>query len=174
IIAVEMMAVKMEQGLDRLRAAAFAWTSTAFPMLTGTLVTAAGFLPIATAASSTGEYTRSLFQVVVIALLLSWIAAVVFIPYLGDKLLPDPRPHDDGGVAHDPYDTRFYRRFRGWLELCLRWRRTVIVVTALAFVASLDRKSTRLNSSHVKISYAVFCLKKKKILRNQLPYETNQ
>jgi len=137
IIAVEMMAVKMEQGLDRLRAAAFAWTSTAFPMLTGTLVTAAGFLPIATAASSTGEYTRSLFQVVVIALLLSWIAAVVFIPYLGDKLLPDPRPHDDGGVAHDPYDTRFYRRFRGWLEVCLRWRKTVIVVTALAFVASL-------------------------------------
>jgi len=137
IIAVEMMAVKMEQGLDRLRAAAFAWTSTAFPMLTGTLVTAAGFLPIATAASSTGEYTRSLFQVVVIALLLSWIAAVVFIPYLGDKLLPDPRPHDDGGAAHDPYDTRFYRRFRGWLEVCLRWRKTVIVVTALAFVASL-------------------------------------
>ena len=137
IIAVEMMAVKMEQGLDRLRAAAFAWTSTAFPMLTGTLVTAAGFLPIATAASSTGEYTRSLFQVVVIALLLSWIAAVVFIPYLGDKLLPDPRPHDDDGAAHDPYDTRFYRRFRGWLEVCLRWRKTVIVLTALAFFASL-------------------------------------
>jgi multidrug efflux pump len=89
IIAVEMMAVKMEQGLDRLSAASFAYTSTAFPMLTGTLVTAAGFLPIATAQSGTGEYTRSIFQVVVIALLLSWIAAVVFIPYLGDRLLPD-------------------------------------------------------------------------------------
>ena len=89
IIAVEMMAVKMEQGLDRLSAASFAYTSTAFPMLTGTLVTAAGFLPIATAQSGTGEYTRSIFQVVTIALLLSWVAAVVFIPYLGDKFLPD-------------------------------------------------------------------------------------
>lgn len=99
IIAVEMMATKMEQGYDRVRAASFAWTSTAFPMLTGTLITAAGFLPIATAASSTGEYTRSLFQVVTIALVVSWIAAVLFIPYLGDKMLPDmhgpkatPRP----------------------------------------------------------------------------------
>ncbi|MBB1086909.1 efflux RND transporter permease subunit [Lysobacter sp. SG-8] len=89
IIAVEMMAIKMEQGYSRMKAAAFAWESTAFPMLTGTLITAAGFLPIATAASSTGEYTRSLFEVVTIALLVSWIAAVMFIPYLGDKLLPD-------------------------------------------------------------------------------------
>jgi multidrug efflux pump len=90
IIAVEMMAIKMEQGFSRLRAAAFAYETTAFPMLTGTLVTAAGFLPIATAASSTGEYTRSLFQVVTIALLVSWIAAVLFIPYLGNKMLPEP------------------------------------------------------------------------------------
>ncbi|MFS8063337.1 MAG: efflux RND transporter permease subunit, partial [Luteimonas sp.] len=89
IIAVEMMAIKMEQGLSRLKAASFAYESTAFPMLTGTLVTAAGFLPIATAASSTGEYTRSLFQVVTIALVVSWIAAVLFIPYLGDRMLPD-------------------------------------------------------------------------------------
>jgi multidrug efflux pump len=89
IIAVEMMAIKMEQGFSRLKAASFAYESTAFPMLTGTLVTAAGFLPIATAASSTGEYTRSLFQVVTIALVVSWIAAVLFIPYLGDRMLPD-------------------------------------------------------------------------------------
>ncbi|HET9043731.1 MAG TPA: efflux RND transporter permease subunit [Burkholderiales bacterium] len=89
IIAVEMMATKMEQGWDRLRAASFAYTSTAMPMLTGTLVTVAGFLPIATAASSTGEYTRSIFQVTTIALLVSWIAAVVFVPYLGYRLLPD-------------------------------------------------------------------------------------
>ncbi|GAB2496893.1 multidrug efflux RND transporter permease subunit MexK [Pseudoxanthomonas sangjuensis] len=89
IIAVEMMAIKMEQGFDRMKAASFAYRTTAFPMLTGTLVTAAGFLPIATAASSTGEYTRSLFQVVTIALVVSWIAAVLFIPYLGDKMLPD-------------------------------------------------------------------------------------
>ena len=107
IIAVEMMAIKMEQGFDRMKAASFAYESTAFPMLTGTLVTAAGFLPIATAASSTGEYTRSLFQVVTIALVVSWIAAVLFIPYLGDKMLPDlnksglhnPQPPKPGSFA---------------------------------------------------------------------------
>jgi multidrug efflux pump len=89
IIAVEMMAIKMEQGFDRVKAASYAWTSTAFPMLTGTLITAAGFLPIATAQSGTGEYTRSIFEVVTIALLASWVAAVLFVPYLGEKLLPD-------------------------------------------------------------------------------------
>src|SRR5690606_14638213 len=99
IIAVEMMAIEMEQGLCGLTAGAVAWESTAFPMLTGTLVTAAGFLPIATAEASVGEYTRSLFEVVTIALLVSWIAAVVFIPYLGDRMLPD-RPR--GEEAHDP------------------------------------------------------------------------
>src|SRR4249919_1056723 len=99
IIAVEMMAVKMEQGMNRLAAASFAYRSTAFPMLTGTLVTAAGFLPIATAASGTGEYTRSIFQVVTIALLLSWIAAVVFIPFLGDRMLPDPGDADAEPVS---------------------------------------------------------------------------
>ena len=112
IIAVEMMATKMEQGYDRLRAASFAWESTAFPMLTGTLITAAGFLPIATAASSTGEYTRSLFQVVTIALVVSWIAAVLFIPYLGDKMLPDlhnPQPPKPGSLAGR------------WHALRLRW-----------------------------------------------------
>ncbi|MGH8030710.1 MAG: efflux RND transporter permease subunit [Arenimonas sp.] len=137
IIAVEMMAVKMEQGFDRMKAASFAYRSTAFPMLTGTLVTAAGFLPIALAQSGTGEYTRSIAQVVTIALLLSWLAAVVFIPYLGDKLLPDP-PKVEPGAAHaDVYGGRFYRRFRGWVEWCVRRRWTVIFVTLLAFVASL-------------------------------------
>ncbi|KAF1708412.1 efflux RND transporter permease subunit [Pseudoxanthomonas sacheonensis] len=109
IIAVEMMAIKMEQGFDRMRAASFAYTSTAFPMLTGTLVTAAGFLPIATAASGTGEYTRSLFQVVTIALVVSWIAAVLFIPYLGDKMLPDlhqPKPPKPGSLAGRWHDFR--------------------------------------------------------------------
>ena len=139
IIAVEMMAIKMEQGYDRIRAASFAWTSTAFPMLTGTLITAAGFLPIATAASSVGEYTRSIFQVVTIALLVSWIAAVVFVPYLGDKLLPDPhagnaKRHDG---LHDPYQTRFYRRFRAIVEGAMRQRRLVIVATLALFVTSV-------------------------------------
>ncbi len=166
IIAIEMMQVKMEQGFGRLEAAAYAWQSTAFPMLTGTLITAAGFLPIATAASSTGEYTRSIFQVVVLALLLSWIVAVVFIPYLGDKLLPDREQmlasHGGGFIGavrkslakrlppvvatwvapdtahHDnPYDTPFYARFRALVAWCVRHRKTVILVTVLAFVGSV-------------------------------------
>ncbi len=137
IIAVEMMAVKLEQGYDRIRAAAFAYSSTAFPMLTGTLVTAAGFLPIATAQSGTGEYTRSIFQVVTIALILSWIAAVVFIPYFGYRLLPDGDKLRAEHAGHDLYDTRFYRRFRELLEWCLDHRKTVIAATILAFVVSL-------------------------------------
>jgi multidrug efflux pump len=135
IIAVEMMAIKMEQGFSRLKAASFAWETTAFPMLTGTLVTAAGFLPIATAASSTGEYTRSLFEVVTIALVVSWIAAVLFIPYLGDRMLPDL--HAKHGQDHDPHGTRFYRRFRALLEWCLVHRKLVIAATVAAFVASI-------------------------------------
>ncbi|MFI8382246.1 efflux RND transporter permease subunit [Pseudomonas sp. NPDC079086] len=142
IIAVEMMAIKMEQGYDRIKAASYAWTSTAFPMLTGTLITAAGFLPIATAQSGTGEYTRSIFQVVTIALLVSWIAAVVFVPYLGAKLLPDlAKPHaaKHGGSAdgHDPYGTPFYQRVRGAVEWCVRRRKTVIMLTIALFVGSI-------------------------------------
>lgn len=142
IIAVEMMAIKMEQGYDRLRAASFAWTSTAFPMLTGTLITAAGFLPIATAQSGTGEYTRSIFQVVAIALLVSWIAAVVFVPYLGDRLLPDlaklhAKKHGGNPEGHDPYSTTFYQTVREVVEWCVRRRKTVILVTLGLFVASL-------------------------------------
>ncbi|WP_095148923.1 efflux RND transporter permease subunit [Pseudomonas sp. Irchel s3a18] len=140
IIAVEMMAIKMEQGFDRVKAASYAWTSTAFPMLTGTLITAAGFLPIATAQSSTGEYTRSIFQVVTIALLASWIAAVVFVPYLGEKLLPDlARLHaaKHGAGQPDPYGTPFYQRVRRLVEWCVRRRKTVIALTILLFLASV-------------------------------------
>ncbi|MDD1969081.1 efflux RND transporter permease subunit [Pseudomonas putida] len=142
IIAVEMMAIKMEQGYDRLKAASFAWTSTAFPMLTGTLITAAGFLPIATAQSSTGEYTRSIFQVVTIALLASWVAAVVFVPYLGERLLPDlakihAAKHGTGPDAPDPYGTAFYERVRALVGWCVRRRKTVIVLTIALFVLSI-------------------------------------
>lgn len=140
IIAVEMMAIKMEQGFDRIKAASYAWTSTAFPMLTGTLITAAGFLPIATAQSGTGEYTRSIFQVVTIALLASWIAAVVFVPYLGEKLLPDlAKIHaaKHGSDQPDPYGTPFYQRVRRLVEWCVRRRKTVIVLTVVMFVASV-------------------------------------
>ena len=142
IIAVEMMAIKMEQGYDRLKAASFAWTSTAFPMLTGTLITAAGFLPIAMAQSSTGEYTRSIFQVVTIALLASWIAAVIFVPYLGALLLPDlakihAQKHGTGAGVPDPYATPFYQRIRRLVEWCVRRRKTVITLTVLLFLGSV-------------------------------------
>jgi len=142
IIAVEMMAIKMEQGYDRFKAASFAWTSTAFPMLTGTLITAAGFLPIATAQSGTGEYTRSIFQVVAISLIASWIAAVMFVPYLGDKLLPDlaklhAAKHGGSAGGHDPYSTPFYRRVRATVQWCVRRRGIVILLTIALFVASV-------------------------------------
>ncbi|MDM1695435.1 efflux RND transporter permease subunit [Thiopseudomonas alkaliphila] len=132
IIAVEMMAIKMEQGYNRVKAASFAWTSTAFPMLTGTLITAAGFLPIATAASSVGEYTRSIFQVVGISLVVSWIAAVMFVPYLGYYLLPDNKQQHTA-EPHDPYDTRFYRGVRVLVNWCVGHRWLVIGVTLLVF-----------------------------------------
>ncbi|MFT3735684.1 MAG: efflux RND transporter permease subunit [Rhodocyclaceae bacterium] len=108
IIAVEMMATKIEQGWARTKAASFAYTSTAMPMLSGTLVTAAGFLPIATAASLTGEYTRSIFQVTVIALLVSWVAAVLFVPFIGYYLLPE----HDGHAPKASLFTRLLRKLR--------------------------------------------------------------
>ena len=140
IIAVEMMSSKMEQGWERTKAASFAFTSTALPMLSGTLVTVAGFLPIATAASSTGEYTRSIFQVTSIALLVSWVAAVIFVPYLGFHWLPDYRgkPSDAGQhVHHDIYQTAFYRAFRRLVTACVRYRWIVIGITLLMFAMSM-------------------------------------
>jgi multidrug efflux pump subunit AcrB len=143
IIAVETMAVKLSQGLDRLRAAAFTYTSTAFPMLTGTLVTVSGFLPIALARSQVGEYTRSIFEVSAIALLLSWLAAVIVIPLLGFRILsehPARRAftrHEVAAEHHDVYDTSFYRRLRGWIGWCVDRRVLVLTVTLVAFVAGL-------------------------------------
>jgi multidrug efflux pump len=137
IIAIEMMVVKMEQGWDRSRAATFAWTSTAFPMLTGTLVTASGFLPVGFARSSTGEYAGGIFWIVGLALLASWIVAVVFTPYLGLTLLPDMGKHGKHGDPDAIYDTRIYRALRRMVERALRWRKTVVAVTVLMFVAAL-------------------------------------
>ncbi|OXI90602.1 multidrug transporter AcrB [Burkholderia sp. AU31652] len=142
IIAVEMMAVKLEQGYTRARAAAFAYTSTAFPMLTGTLVTVSGFLPIALAKSSTGEYTRSIFEVSAIALIASWFAAVVLIPLLGFHLLPERKrqaheAHLPDDHEHDIYDTRFYRRLRGWIDWCIERRFVVLLITGALFVVAL-------------------------------------
>jgi multidrug efflux pump subunit AcrB len=180
IIAIEMMVVKMEQGFSRAQAATFAWSSTAFPMLTGTLVTAAGFLPVGFANSSTGEYAGGIFWVVGLALIASWFVAVLFTPYLGLKLLPGfakraaarradtsrrslipaqvgfqwlqatrsrlfgpGSPPSRGRTetdVHNPeaiYDTRVYRALRRVIELCLRWRKTVVAVTVLMFVTAI-------------------------------------
>lgn len=138
IIAVEMMVVKMEQGWDRFRAATFAYTSTAFPMLTGTLITVAGFTPVGFAKSSAGEYASSIFYVVGIALCVSWVVAVVFTPYLGYKIL-DAKKLQAKAQKHgeDIYATPFYRRVRAAVDFCVRRRVLVIVVTLAIFVLSL-------------------------------------
>jgi multidrug efflux pump len=161
IIAVEMMWVKMEQGWERTRAASFAYTSTAGPMLSGTLVTVAGFIPIALAKSSTGEYAFAFFQINVFALLISWLAAVIAIPWLGYKLLPDPRTASQPGRLarrlpalaaladklglngpahaddHDVYGTAFYLRFRQLVSWCVRQRWLVIGITVILFALSI-------------------------------------
>ena len=138
IIAVEMMVVKMEQGYDRVKAATFAYTSTAFPMLTGTLITTAGFMPVGFAKSAAGEYTFSIFAVVATALLVSWLVAVIFTPYLGYKLLDAKKLLKFGAEHHgDIYDTPFYRRFRALLVSCLRHRWLVIAATVAAFAVAM-------------------------------------
>jgi multidrug efflux pump len=137
IIAIEMMVVKIEQGWDRARAATFAWTSTAFPMLTGTLVTAAGFLPVGFAKSSAGEYAGGIFWIVALALLASWLVAVLFTPYLGLKLIPDLAKHAARGKPDVIYDTRIYRALRRVITLCLTWRKTVVAATVGMFAAAL-------------------------------------
>ncbi len=162
IISVEMMATKMEQGMERAKAASFAYTSTAFPMLTGTLITAAAFTPVGFAKSSAGEYTFSIFAVVTIALIVSWVVAVLFTPYLGYKLLPDFR-HDSPSPSlfrrflHAPlhrwiprlipapvpshrgdvYASPFYRRFRALVDWCVNYRKTVILITVAIFALSI-------------------------------------
>lgn len=133
IIAIEMMVVKMEEGYDRFRAATFAWSSTAFPMLTGTLVTAAGFLPVGFAKSTAGEYAGGIFWVVGLALIVSWIVAVVFTPYLGFKLLPQPK----AGTHHEAYDSRTYRALRRVVTWSLDHRGLVIAATLAAFSTAI-------------------------------------
>jgi multidrug efflux pump subunit AcrB len=132
IIAVEMMVRKMEEGHSRLEAATFAYTSTAMPMLTGTLITVAGFLPIGLAASAAGEYTFSLFSVNAIALVTSWIVAVVFTPYIGFILLK-VKPHSEGGGHHELFATPGYRKFRAVVNWCVEYRKTTIVATLVVF-----------------------------------------
>ncbi|MGX9964033.1 efflux RND transporter permease subunit [Roseomonas sp. F4] len=132
IIAIEAMVVKLEEGWDRSRAAAFAWGSTAGPMLSGTLVTMAGFIPVGFAASTSGEYAGGIFWVVGGALLASWLVAVWFTPWLGVKLLPTPKHV----VHHDTlYDGRFYRTLRRLVAWCVDFRWVVLAATLAVLVA---------------------------------------
>jgi multidrug efflux pump len=138
IIAVEMMVVKMEQGWETVRAASFAYTSTAFPMLTGTLVTAAGFLPVGFAKSAAGEYTFSIFAVVGIALLTSWLAAVLFIPWLGARILSREKLMAKAAKHHgDPYASPFYLRFKRLVTWCVAHRWVVIGLTLATFALAI-------------------------------------
>ncbi|WP_396434393.1 efflux RND transporter permease subunit [Limnohabitans sp.] len=139
IIAVEMMVRKMEEGYDKVRAATFTYELTAMPMLTGTLITAAGFLPIGMAKSMTGEYTFAIFAVTVVALLVSWVASVFFVPYLGNLLLKPPRHAVSAEQLDSPqmYDTPFYRHFRAWVTWCVTHRWKTIGITVFLFALGM-------------------------------------
>ena len=145
IIAVEMMVRKMEEGYDKVRAATFAYDVTAMPMLTGTLITAAGFLPIGLAKSVTGEYTYAIFAVTVIALVLSWIVSVYFVPYLGTLLLKKPDhviekaqdDHSAGNDDHEMFDSAFYNTFRKAVNWCVKYRWITIGSTVLIFALGI-------------------------------------
>lgn len=139
MIAIEMMAVKLEQGWSRFKAATFAYTSTAFPMLTGTAITVVAFSPVSFAESAAGEYTRSIFIVVGLALAISWLVAVLFIPFLGYRMLPTPKQRDtrSGEDPHDVYARPFYVRFRRVVDWCIRRRWWVIAATLAVFAAAI-------------------------------------
>ncbi|HEX5341425.1 MAG TPA: efflux RND transporter permease subunit [Duganella sp.] len=136
IIAVEMMVRKMEEGMSRFDAATFAYKSTAIPMLTGTLITVAGFLPIGLAKSAAGEYTFSLFSVNALALVISWVVAVTFTPYLGYVLLK-VKPHADGGGEHELFDTPGFRKFRALVNWCVEFRWITIGATLAVFALGI-------------------------------------
>ncbi|MBN8709826.1 MAG: MFS transporter [Verrucomicrobia bacterium 61-8] len=134
IIAIESMVVKMEEGMNRIQAAAFAWSHTAAPMLSGTLVTVIGFLPVGFARSTAGEYAGNIFWIVGFSLIASWIVAVVFTPYLGVKLLPEMKVVKGGHEGL--YATPGYARFRGFVTWCVRRKFTVAGIVAGAFLLS--------------------------------------
>jgi multidrug efflux pump subunit AcrB len=135
MIAVEMMDRKLQEGYDRLRAATFAYTSTAFPMLTGTLITVAGFIPVGFAASQAGEYVSALFWVTGISLVISWFAAVYFTPWIGYRLL---KPRRRGATGHaEVFNSLPFRIIRAIVSWCVRWRKTVVVLTVGALAASI-------------------------------------
>jgi multidrug efflux pump subunit AcrB len=134
IIAIEMMVVKMEEGYDRIKASAYAWSHTAAPMLAGTLVTVIGLMPVGFAKSTAGEYAGNIFWVVGFALIASWVVAVVFTPYMGVKLLPAIKPVHGG---HDAiYQTPRYQKLRGLIRWAVKRNRVVTIATLVAFLVA--------------------------------------
>jgi multidrug efflux pump subunit AcrB len=164
IIAIEMMVVKMEEGYDRVAASAYAWSHTAAPMLSGTLVTAIGFMPNGFARSTAGEYTSNMFWIVGIALIASWVVAVVFTPYLGVKLLPDLKKVDGG---HDAiYDTPRYNRFRQLLGRVIARKWIVAASVVTLFVVSV------LGMAVVKKQFFPTSDRPEVLVEVQMPYGT--
>ncbi len=137
IIAVEMMVRKLEEGYDKVRAATFAYEATAMPMLTGTLITAVGFLPIGMAKSTVGEYTFAIFAVTAAALLISWLVSVYFVPYLGTLILQHKHNGNVAGEPHELFDTPFYTRFRALVNWCVKHRWITIGLTIATLVLGL-------------------------------------
>lgn len=142
IIAIEVMVVKMEEGMNRVKAAAYAWSHTAAPMLSGTLVTIIGLMPVGFARSTAGEYAGNIFWIVGFALIVSWIVAVVFTPYLGVKMLPAIKPV--AGGHHAIYHTPNYRRLRSVIEFAVRHKfLTVGLVVVLMAVSVVGMGSVK-------------------------------
>ncbi|AJG23371.1 Cation efflux system protein [Cupriavidus basilensis] len=165
IIAIEMMVVKMEEGYSRVAASAYAWSHTAAPMLSGTLVTAVGFMPNGFARSSAGEYTSNMFWIVGIALIASWVVAVVFTPYLGVKMLPDFKKVEGG---HDAiYDTPRYNRFRALLGYVIARKWLVAGSVVGLFVLAI------LGMAVVKKQFFPISDRPEVLVEVQMPYGTS-
>jgi len=165
IIAIEMMVVKMEEGYDRLKASAYAWSHTAAPMLSGTLVTAIGFMPNGFAQSTAGEYTSNMFWIVGIALIASWVVAVAFTPYLGVKLLPAIKTVEGGHAAI--YNTSHYNRFRSLLARVIVHKWLVAGAVISAFVIAV------LGMSLVKKQFFPTSDRPEVLVELQMPYGTS-
>ncbi|WP_229008782.1 efflux RND transporter permease subunit [Methylophilus sp. Leaf408] len=162
IIAIEMMVVKMEEGYDRVAASAYAWSHTAAPMLSGTLVTAIGFMPNGFARSTAGEYTSNMFWIVGTALIASWVVAVIFTPYLGVKMLPDIKMIEGGHQAI--YSTPNYNRFRRLLGTVIQRKWLVTIIVIGAFVTAI------LGMSLVKKQFFPTSDRPEILIEVQMPY----
>ncbi|MEQ9905912.1 efflux RND transporter permease subunit [Pectobacterium aroidearum] len=165
IIAIEMMVVKMEEGYSRVKASAYAWSHTAAPMLAGTLVTAVGFMPNGFAQSTAGEYTSNMFWIVGIALIASWVVAVVFTPYLGVKMLPEIKTVEGGHAAI--YNTRHYNRFRRLLTRVIAWKWIVAGTVVAAFSVAI------LGMALVKKQFFPTSDRPEVLVEVQMPYGTS-